>query len=422
MNGAVHSPLLLLAIAFAAGSLVGIERGWQQRDRKEGERVAGVRTFSLLSGLGGVCALLAQSSQGLIAALALASVLLFLARLSLKSLADEASVSATNFVAMVLAIAMGAISTSGHPETGLAVAATVTLILSLRIKSHALLARMDDRDVSALARFAVIALAIYPFLPDRGFGPYAALNPRHLWMVVVIVTAISFFGYVANRLLGARHGTFVTAIAGGLYSSTAVTLAFSRRAALSESPDPTLGAGIVLACSLMLVRTVGLVALVAPFALASVSWALLPSFLVLLSATAFTARSSSSRHEAPTVAARNPVELIPALLFVGLVALAAIAARWAEGRFGDKGIAMLLLATGFLDVDAATVTLGNLRPGAITPEFAGVALAGPLFANTLVKGAIVAAVAGWRKGRAPLLSLLLGAVTLGASLVHALLR
>lgn len=421
MNGAAYPPLLLLAIAFASGALVGIERGWRQRGRREGERVAGVRTFALLSGLGGSCALLAQASQGIIAALAVASALLVLACLSLRSLADQASVSATNFVAMVFAIAMGAISTSGNPEIALALAATVALILSLRLKSHTLLARMDERDMSALATFAVITLAIYPFLPDRGFGPYASLNPRHLWMVVVIVTAISFFGYVANRLLGARHGTFVTAIVGGLYSSTAVTLAFSRRAALDDKPDPALSAGIVLACCLMLVRTVALVALVAPFALVSVSWALLPAFLVLLGASAFHARSSSSPHGAPAVAARNPVEVAPAFLFVALVASAAIAARWAEGRFGDRGIAILLLATGFLDVDAATVTLGNLRPGAITPEFAGVALAGPLLANTLVKAVIVATIAGWRKGRAALLSLLLGAGTLGASLVHGLL-
>lgn len=422
MSGASQPGLVLLLIALASGLLVGVERGWRQRERSEGERIAGVRTFALLGGVGGTIGLFSESGQWVIASLLAASVLTVLAILTLRSLAREGNASATNFVAMVLTLAMGMLSTTGQPELALALAAATTLILSLRIGSHALLARLEDADVRALATFAIVTLAILPFLPDRGFGPYAALNPRHLWMVVVIVTGLSFLGYAANRVFGTRHGMLITAVVGGLYSSTAVTLAFSRRLALTDDPDPRLCAGITLASGLMLVRTVALVALVAPFALVSVSWMLLPPYLCILLSSVVMVRNLAPRHDAPAVTTSNPVEIMPAMVFAALVAFAAIAARWAEDEFGGRGIAALLLVTGFLDVDAATVTLGNLPAQSISPEFAGVALAGPLFANTLVKGGIVATVAGWRKGRPALLALVLGATAMIASAAQTLLR
>ena len=105
----------------------------------------------------------------------------------------------------------------------------MTLLLAFKEEAHGLIRRLDEEDVKALARYAVIAGAVLPFLPNGKFGPYGAWNPQKLWLVVVLVTGFSFLGYVANRIFGARHGTIATALIGGAYSSTAVTQSLAQR-------------------------------------------------------------------------------------------------------------------------------------------------------------------------------------------------
>ena len=106
----------------------------------------------------------------------------------------------------------------------------IVLILAMRDELHGFVDQLDEKDVKALARFAVIALAVLPFLPDQPIsGPYGAWNPSKLWWVVILVTGFSFAGYIANRIFGARHGTIATALIGGAYSSTAVTQSLAQR-------------------------------------------------------------------------------------------------------------------------------------------------------------------------------------------------
>jgi len=380
--------------AVACGLLIGIERGFDLRDLKPGTRVAGVRTFSLVGLVSGLAGLIAHFGQALAAGALMAGVAAVLAigyahRPGLSERPD-----ATTPMAGVATAALGFMAGLGEPGFAIAGATIVTLLLALKSELHGFLEKLDEQDVKALARYAVIAGAVLPFLPSGHYGPLGAWNPQRLWLVVVLVTGFSFLGYVANRIFGERHGTVATGLIGGAYSSTAVTIALSQRLG-SEERAGAEPAAIAFATAVMYMRMPVLIAILATRVLPAISVLLLPALIVAWGA-GFWLYRRAPKHQGPAPPG-NPIALLPALGFVAFVAVAAIAAKWAEGRFGQSGIAVLLLIIGSMDVDVAIVTLGTLAPEAISPLLAAMAISGTAIANMAVKVGITLVYAG-RKG------------------------
>ena len=219
-----------LGLSLAIGLLIGLERGWRQRALAEGSRIAGLRTFGLFGLLGGLAGILGQEAQPLVAAALVAGAVVVSVGSHLRTTNGNGNISITNTIAALLTVALGVLATV-HPGPALAAAALVTFVLAARQQLHGWVRGLTEADVLAVARFAIIAGAILPLLPDARYGPYGAFNPRELWLVVVVVCGISFAAYAANRRFGATRGTLATAAIGGLYSSTAVTAAL----ALTES-------------------------------------------------------------------------------------------------------------------------------------------------------------------------------------------
>lgn len=407
-----------LAAALAVGLLIGIERGWTLRGAADGTRVAGIRTFSLL-GLGaGVAGLLAASAWSVPAALIIAGEVAIVVIGYLRSAGADRRPDATSAVAALVTLALGFLAGVGSPALAIAGGAVTTLLLSLRSETHGLIDRLDEADIKALARYAVIALAIYPFLPEGRYGPYDAWEPRTLWLVVVLVTGFSFLGYVANRLFGARRGTIATALIGGVYSSTAVTHAFSQRLGSGKGGSAE-NAGIALATAIMYLRVLVLVAILAGRIVVPVALILVPAVGTgLLVSWLILRRAPASTGPAPP---GNPIALLPAFGFAAFVAAAAVAARWAEGQFGEQGIAVLLLIMGVLDVDAAIITAGGLDPQAITAQLAALAIGGTILANMTVKLGVTLTF-GRGHARPAALALAASMAVLVASLVAGYLR
>jgi uncharacterized membrane protein (DUF4010 family) len=407
---------LRIGAALAAGVLIGIERGWHLRSREEGSRVAGIRTFSLLGLAGGLAALLGAKGQPLIAGtvtIAACAVLVLGYAGSLRERHD-----ATTAIAALVTLTIGLLAGLGSIGLAIAAAAVVVLILAMREELHGFIDRLDEADVKALARFAVIALAVLPFLPNQPMGPYGAWNPWKLWWVVVLVTGFSFMAYVANRIFGARRGTIATALIGGAYSSTAVTQSLAQRLGSKESGGAE-AAGIALASAVMYLRVIALVAIIAPRILEPFVLVVAPPLLVAWAVGWWLYRRAPSS-DGPTPPG-NPIALGPALAFLLFIAAAAVIARWAEGRFGEEGIAVLLLIMGSMDVDAAIVTVGGLQPEAIAASLAALALGGTILANMSVKLGITLAYARG-KGRTAALGLGANMVALAISLVVGWLR
>lgn len=371
----------------------------------EGTRVAGVRTFTLLGLLAGIAGLVGSLGQAVAggALIAGAAAILCIGYWNRPDLAKRPD--ATSPVAGMATLGLGFLAGSGNPALAIVGATIVTLILALKEEMHRFIGKLDEEDVKALARFAVIAGAVLPFLPSGDYGPYGAWNPQKLWLVVVLVTGFSFLGYVANRVFGARHGTIATAVIGGLYSSTAVTQSLAQRLGSGKGggAEP---AGIALASAVMYLRVIILVGLLATRLLVPFTMIIAPALLVGTAAGLWLFRKAP-RSQGPSPPG-NPIALVPAFGFVLFVAFAAVAGAWAQGRFGEEGIAVLLLIIGTMDVDVAIVTAGGLPPEAIGELFAATALAGTILANMSVKLGITIAY-GRSKSTA-------AAIALGASM------
>ncbi|HVM22093.1 MAG TPA: MgtC/SapB family protein [Sphingomicrobium sp.] len=374
------SPALELGAGLAVGLMMGIERGWRLRREKSGTRIAGVRTFALLGVAGALAARLGEtfgafSSAAIIAALVAVLIVGFIR--------DRGRRDSTTIVAAILAVAFGALAGAGEPALAVAAAAVVTLILATRSQSHSFVARLNTTDVQAFARYAVIAAAVLPFLPNRQVGPLDSWNPFQLWLVVVLVTGFSFLGYVANRTIGERRGVLATALIGGAYSSTAVTASFAQR--LGAGEEGPLTAGILIASAVMYVRVIILVTILSP--------STLPPFVVVTGPAALAGAVAALvgwfRAKQETASdvrlSHNPIELLPAFGFAAIVAAGALATRWAQQEFGQSGIAASLFVTGTFDVDAAIVTLSGLPVRAIERPLAALAIAGTIIANMLLK-------------------------------------
>jgi uncharacterized membrane protein (DUF4010 family) len=379
--------------AMACGLLVGIERGFDLRGLRAGTRVAGVRTFTLVglaSGLAGLAGHFGQpfAAGALIAGLVAALAIGYANRPGLKRRPD-----ATTPVAALTTVGLGFIAGFGQPGFAIAGAAVVTLLLALKAELHGFLDKLDEDDVKALGRYAVIAGAVLPFLPNGHYGPLGAWNPQKLWLVVVLVTGFSFLGYVANRIFGERHGTIATALIGGAYSSTAVTQSLAQRLG-SDLKGGAENAGIALATAVMYLRVLLLIGILATRVLAPFAILILPALIIAWSG-GFWLYRRAPKCDAPT-APGNPIAILPAFGFVAFVAFAAVAAKWAAGRFGEQGIAALLLIVGSTDVDTAIITLGGLQPAAISPVLAAMAIGGTIIVNMMVKIGIAFVYAGRR--------------------------
>ena len=373
---------LHLGAAFMVGLLIGIERGWKLRGEAEGSRVAGIRTFTLLGLVAGTSGLLARLDFALVAAGIMAGSIAVLATGYFLSVRQGGKPDATTAIAALVTLGLAFLAGIGQPALAVAAAAVATFMLALRADIHRFVGLLDEADIKALARYAVIALAVYPFLPEGRYGPFDAWEPRTLWFVVVIVTGFSFIGYAANRIFGARRGTIATAIIGGAYSSTAVTQSFSQRLGSGQGGGAE-NAGIALATAVMYLRVIVLVAVLAQSILVPFVKLVLPALIVGFAVSYVLFRRAEP--SAGAIPPGNPIAMLPALSFVAFVAVAAVAARWAQGRFGEEGIAVLLLLMGSMDVDAAIVTAGGLEPASIGDNLDALAIAGTILANMTVK-------------------------------------
>lgn len=410
---------LHLLAAFAAGLLVGIERGWHQREEPAGTRVAGVRTFTLIGTCGGLVSIFALQLSITLAGILLAAVVILVLGAFLLPRLKREERDATTMIAAMVTLTLGLLAGAGYPALALAAASVITLLLSLRKPMHGLLRTLTEEEMRAIARFAVIAIAVLPFLPDTSYGPYGAWNPFKLWLVVILVTGFSVAGYVSNRVIGQNRGTIATALIGGAYSSTAVTAALAGQ--MREGGSGRLGTGIALASAVMYVRVMILAAVLSPSVAIDILALLAPAALIAFVAAGLIWRQEGADDGSQTPLTSKPFELLPALGFLLAVALASLLVHWAQAEFGERGAAISLFIAGSFDVDAAIIAYSVLPPGAVAVAIAALALAGTVAVNMAFKAAIVFVTAGTQAGKMPGYALLASwavlVMTLGARAV-----
>lgn len=389
-----------LGVALAIGLLIGVERGWQRRAAQEGQRIAGVRTYGLTGLLGGCSALLAGLVGPFVIGLVFIGMTGVFTAVYIANLrqGEGADVSITSLVAALLVFIFGALAVSGMEEIAVAFGVVTLLLLEYKPLLHRWVRALEEGELRAGSKLLLISAVVLPLLPDRGFGPWQALNPYEMWWMVVLVAAISFIGYFALKLGGARKGAVLTGLASGLVSSTALTLHFSRLARHEAALASVLATGILLACGTMLPRML----LVASLINREIFHALLlpavvMAVLVYVPALYYWLTATFKQPE-PRTQLRNPLELKTAIGFGVLLALIMLLGRALQEWLGETGVLLLAAASGVADVDAITLSLARLSQNGLALHTAAYGIVIAAAVNSLVKAAIASVVGGWGVG------------------------
>jgi uncharacterized membrane protein (DUF4010 family) len=389
-----------LGVALALGLLMGMERGWERRGLAEGLRVAGLRTFGLISLLGAVTVAIAGNSRGLLLAAVALGVGAILALGYWRESRSEAEFGVTTEIAAMLAFGLGALAGYGELAAASSAAVVVTLLLGFKPELHGLLQRIEREELLATLRLLLISVVLLPILPNKGFGPWEAFNPYQLWWMVVLIAGISYLGYVATRMLGARRGILLTGLFGGLVSSTAVAIALAHRVRDDEPTRRVCAAAIVAAAATMFPRMLVIAVVVAPPLLAPMVYPLALAAVVAFGPAAWYARSAGDRPvnwDDPGLQPQNPLDLGFALKFGLLLAVIMVLARAAMATMGAHGLYGLAAISGLVDVDAITLSAASMfTQGQTALASAAVAILIAAVVNTIVKPTLVMVISGRR--------------------------
>ena len=382
--------LLRLAVALAVGLLIGLERGWEQRDKQEGERVAGLRTYGLVSLLGAVAVVLAGDQPVIFAAIALVIGLVVAIAYFHKSRRPRRR-SATGTIALILTFTIGAMAGRGLLAPSAAIAVVVTLLLGFKPELHRALQAIEREELLDTIRLLLISVVVLPILPNQGFGPWEALNPYRMWWMVVLVASVSYCGYVAQRLWGKEWGVLATALFGGMVSSTAVTVDLARRSREGEESADVLGAGMIAASSLMFLRILVILAPVAPALVLPLAAPLSAAGLVgvaVAAALAYRARQTRRKANDRDGTIGNPLDLPAALKFGLLLGAVIVVSRGLHAWLGDRGLYLGAAAAGLADVDAIALSIAEISRGGSPSPALILAILIAAAVNTAVKTTI----------------------------------
>jgi uncharacterized membrane protein (DUF4010 family) len=405
-----HELFASLGLAAAAGFLIGLERERSKAGEGTGEAfLGGARTHPLLA-LGGAVATLAAREVGVVAiAVPFGALVLFLGLNYAGEVRRDRHRGLTSEAAFLLSFLLGVLALTEHVIPSLphkifavaSVAVVATFLLSAKPMLHPLVRRVSTEDVTATLEFLIVAVVVLPLLPDRTYGPLDILNPFQVGVLMVLISALSFAGYVAIRLLGARSGLGVTGLVGGLVSSTAVTLSMAGRARERPEIADSAALAVMLASTVMFARVLVIVAVVNPGLRGHVALPMLAGIGGGLAATLFLwVRSGRALTKEETIVLSNPFELGAALKFALLFAAILVGSKAATVYLGTAGTYAAGLLAGTTDVDAITLSLAKLAgDGGVSADVAATTIFLGTASNTLVKGIMGAVVGGWPFGR-----------------------
>lgn len=385
-----HTAFIGFAVAIAIGVIVGIERGWSQRELDAGARTMGLRTFTLIGLAGGVVGL--TGSELLVGAGLLAlTALLVVSYLR----ADGRDLGLTTEVAALTTYLLAVFATWGHPAYAAAGGALVAAILEAKAPLHRFLRGLAERELEAAIKLLLLALVVLPVLPDSDLGPDGLVNPRQIGVIAVALAGISFLGYWLVKLLGPRAGPLLFGLAGGLVSSTAVTLASARLSHGRPALASALTGSVAAANGVMVVRVAVVAGLIAPPLLADLAIVLAPVGLLSLAWMGWALRRPVEPGGDLASMIEAPVPIGESVLMALLVGLVSMAVSVGRTLFAGAGLLAVAAVAGLADVDALTITLARLAQtgGEAAPDSAVLAnlICVAVIANMVSKTALTAA-------------------------------
>lgn len=397
-----------LGLALAIGLLVGLERGWRERDAPDRSRTAGFRTFGLVGLLGGIFAALSKAvASGEVLIAGFIGFAAIFAWFSAREAEHDRNFSVTGVVASLMVFALGALAVVGDTRAAAAGGAALAAVLASREVLHDLLRRLTWIELRSALILAVMTAIVLPLLPNRAIDPWGGLNPFEIWFFTVVVAAISFGGYVAMRVLGEKRGLLVSSLAGAVVSSTAVTVALARMAKAEGNALPLAGAA-GLAALVSILRVLVIVVIIAPQVLGSILAPALAAALVLAASGAVLLVRNGVHPMREKGGERNPFELGSLLLFAASFAVVSATSAALASRFGEEGLLMTSAVSGAFDVDVAVLSALRLVEQTAVISVVGEAVLVALGANAIGR-LFLSIIAGPVRFSLPLASITLAA-------------
>ncbi len=378
-----------LGVAILIGLLIGLER--EHSHPKDDKFFAGIRTTPLISLLGFIAGLIASLTSFWIYFIIFAGFTSLVTASHVFS-AKSGKFGGTSEVALLIVFLLGTIVYFNFIILAAVIAVIVTLFLTLKFQLHQFVGKVSEEDLYATLKLAIITVIVLPLLPDKTYGPFDVLNPKLIWYMVILVSGISFVGYVLIKVYGEGKGISITGLLGGMVSSTAVAYSLSKRSNENASLSPNFTVGILLASTVMYPR-VFIVVLIVNSSLLNSLW--LP--LLIFTITGFTVsrfmsgKFTDGKHE--PVELDNPFRLKSAILFGVIFGIVIFAAKAGQVYLGSGGLYAASALAGLTSVDAIVLSLAGIAGGHVSSEVAVTAIIIATISNNIVK-AIISFVTG----------------------------
>lgn len=376
------STVVHLLVAMLSGLAVGVERQWSGHASGPHARLGGLRTFTMLGALAGICGWLWLSDGRAIAVVLLAAAAALIAIGYAR--ASRHDIDGTTEVAGVVVLAAGALAGMGLVTIAMGVTAVTVLLLLEKSRLHSLVTHIDDEGIAAGARFAVMALVVLPLLPGGAYGPFNAVRPRELWALVLFFSGLSFVSYVVRRTIGSNTGYAISGILGGFISSTSVTLTLSQLSQTVRSADGALAAGVMGANAMLFLRVTIAAGVLAPALPRHLVPIFLAPFFVAVFLTVWGMRTKTTG-PAQEPRGENPLEFGAALKMALLFQLVLIGLAFVRNRFGTSGIYGTAALLGLTDVDALTLSMAKSSHAGTEIAVVVNAITIGILVNTVVK-------------------------------------
>lgn len=384
----LDSVIVKLAVALGIGLLIGAERE-RRKGKGPSRSPAGIRTFAVTSLAGAVSF---ATGGEILLAVTTAGTIILTAMAYFRSRSDDPGL--TTEIALILTVLLGGLSIR-EPTLAAGVAVVLASLLASRIQLHQFVRSMlSEREVADGLILAGATLVVLPLLPDQQLGPYGALNPRSIWIIVILVMSISAAGYIAVRTLGARFGLAVAGLASGFVSSVATISAMGTR---SKTTPAVLGAAVAGAALSTVATIVQMCAVLAATSMTVLRELSIPLFCAGLAAASygafFTIRGLRGTKGGDSQAGRAFSFSTAIILALTLSGILVISATLRE-NFGEIGVIVGAALAGFADTHSTAVSIASLvASGKMSPADAISPILAALSTNTVSK-----IVAAWTSG------------------------
>src|SRR5690625_3216913 len=378
--------MLGVLVSLAIGLMLGLEREYDRIRDDVG--FAGIRTFPLATILGFVSGILSEVYTPVFLFVGLGGFIVFLGIGQINRTRMETGMGLTTNLALIITFMLGIMVSLGMYRDSVATAVLVVTLLSLKTTFRSIIKNITVQELFAFIKFVIIALLILPFLPNKNYGAGGLLNPFEIGSIVVIVSFLNFIGYFLVKFVGSRKGILLTAILGGIISSTAVSWNYAEKSRESNEWSREYASGIIIASAIMFPR---LLLLAAIFNTAIIKPLLVPMIILTLICIvpAILFMRKGTEEAATKIELGNPLNVLNALSFTSIYIIILFAVHYGNEFFGESGLYYSSLIAGLADTTAITISMAKFALNAENLNLSALVIIAATLSNTAVKLGIV---------------------------------